>query len=144
MTQPRYIEPTTAMRAKLVGVSAAAIAVGFAFEQWVSPRLSWVASLPTCDSLPWVRLELVAGVLICWYLGYKALKQGLATWTLCQTPLPDTWVWSRTKVRTGTFAKFTAIAALSTSAMFLLGPVAIVLWHELYLVFCFPHSCGCA
>jgi hypothetical protein len=132
------------MRLKLLGASAAVVAAGLAFEVWVSPRLAWVASLPTCESLPWVRLELIVGVLVCWYIGYVALKQGLQTWKHEQTPLPDTWVWSRTQVRTGSYAKFVAVVALSTSASFLLGPMVVVIWHELYVVFCFPQVCKCA
>ena len=144
MTEHRYIQPTSAMRAKLIGASLAAVGVSIAFERWVSPRLAWVASLPTCESLPWVRLELVTGVLICWFIGYMALKHGLATWRCGQTPLPNTWVWSRTRIRTGKYAKFAAIAALAMSAIFLVGPVFLIVWQKFYLIFCIPESCGCA
>lgn len=144
MTEPRYIEPTLAMRVKLIGASMAVFGVGLAFERWVSPRLAWVASLPTCESLPWVRLELVIVVLTCWYIGYVALKQAVATWRSGQTPLPNTWVWSRTRIRTGNYARFTALAALAISAMLLVGPVVLVVWLKFYLVFCWPQSCGCA
>lgn len=144
MTEPQYIEPTSASRAKLAAVAIAVFAIGLAFERWVSPGLKWIASLPTCDSLPWVRLELLFGVLICWYIGYAAFKQGRETWRTGQTPLPNTWVWHRTRVRTGGYAKFTAVFALATSAFFLVGPVVIFFWQKLYLIFCFPQSCGCA
>jgi hypothetical protein len=143
MTEPRYIEPTAASRGKLAGAVVAAFAVGLAFEWWLASRLEWVASLPTCESLPWVRVELLAGLLICWYISYAAFGQGTETWKTGQTPLPNTWVWSRTRVRTGGYAKFTAIATFATSAIFLLGPVVVIAWQELYLIFCFPQSCGC-
>lgn len=143
MTEHRYIEPTPAMRAKLVGASLATVGVSMAVDRWVSPRLAWVASLPACESLPWVRIELIAGVLVCWYIGYMAFKQGLATWRCGQTPLPTTWVWSRTRIRTGRYARFAACAAFAMSAFFLAGPVVLIAWQEFYLVFCIPQSCGC-
>ena len=143
MNEPGYIESSTAARVKLGAVLLAILAVGFAFERWVLTLLAWVASLPTCDSLPWVRLELLFLVFMCWYLGYAAFKQGRGTWSLGQTPLPNTWVWSRTEVRTGSYAKFAAVAAFATSALFLLGPPFIIVWQKLYLIFCFPQSCGC-
>lgn len=144
MIEPRYIEPTTASRAKLAAVAIAVVAAGLAFEKWVTPRLQWVASLPTCESLPWVRLELLAGVLICWYIGYASFRQGRDTWRIGQTPLPTTWVWTRTRIRTGSYARFTAVFAFATSAFFLLGPIVIITWQQLYLVFCFSQDCGCS
>ena len=143
MNEHRYLEPTSAMRIKLIAVCLVVICVGLAFDRWVAPLLRWVASLPTCESLPWVRLELISAVLMCWLIAYMALRQGAATWQSGQTPLPNTWVWSRTRVRTGKFAKATALSAFAMSATFFLGPIVLIVWQRLYLVFCWPQSCGC-
>lgn len=143
MTEPQYIESSSVTRAKLFGAGLAAILLGVAYDQWVAPWVRWVSTLPTCESLPWVRLELISGVLICWFIAWASLQQGYATRRLGQTPLPGTWVWSRTKVRTGTYATLTSFGLLALSALFFAGPIVIIIWQKFYLIFCFPHSCGC-
>ena len=143
MTESRYIEPTPKLRVKFVVASLAVVAVGLAFKTWVTPRLAWVASLPACESLPWVRLELAVALLVSWYIAYLSLTQGLQTWRLGQTPLPNTWVWSRTRVRTGLHAKVVAVMAFTLSAAFFLGPPIVIVWQKFYLIFCIPQSCGC-
>jgi len=139
----RYIEPTAATRSKLAAATAAFVVFGWAYGVWISPRLQWVASLPTCDSLPWVRLELIAGILICWCISFWALRLGGEILRAGQYPLPRAWVWHRTRVRTGFYAKFVAYFSLFTSAVFAIGPMLVVAWQELYVVFCYPKSCGC-
>ena len=143
MEQPRYIETSPAVRAKLVGSAAAVILVGVAFDYWVEPLLQWIASLPTCESLPWVRSELLIAVAVAWYVGTVAFKQARKTWKLQQTPLPETWVWSRTRVRAGTYATTAAIALYAMAVLFLFGPPVLVAWQQLYLIFCVPQACGC-
>jgi hypothetical protein len=143
MEKPRYIESTPVMRAKLVAFGVAAILVGLAFDLWLKPLLQWIASLPTCESLPWVRGELLVSIAVCWYIGSVAYQQAKRTWRFQQTPLPDTWVWARTRVRTGASATASAIAFYAVSALFLAGPPVLVVWQKLYLIFCIPQSCGC-
>ena len=141
--EPRYIESSPAMRAKILGASAAGMLVGVAFDYWVKPLLQWIASLETCESLPWVRAELLIAVAVTWCVGTVAFMQARKTWKLGQTPLPDSWVWSRTRVRTGTYAKTAAIALYGMSVLFLAGPPILVVWQRLYVIFCVPQSCGC-
>jgi hypothetical protein len=143
MEKPHYIESTPAMRAKLVAFGAAAILVGLAFDLWLKPLLQGIASLPTCESLPWVRGELLVSIAVSWYIGSVAYQQAKRTWRFQQTPLPDAWVWARTRVRTGASATASAIAFYAVSALFLAGPPVLVVWQKLYLIFCIPQSCGC-
>jgi hypothetical protein len=144
MTENRFIEPTRAMRFKLVTAGLVGLAIGLGLELWGGPRLTWVAALPPCDALPWIRLELTVGVVICWLVGYVSLKRGVNNWRLDQTPLPDSWVWSRTQVRTGHYAKFSAITKFVFGAVFLLCPVVIAWWLKLYLIFGAAQQLGCA
>jgi hypothetical protein len=143
MDEPRYIESSMAMRLKLVAVAVGTFLFGLAFNRWVSPALKWVATLPTCESLPWVRLELIVAVLVCWLIAFATFNQGRKTLQTGQTPLPGAWVWSRTKVHTGLFVKVVAVSAFSVSALFLLGPIVLVASQELYVIFCLRESCGC-
>jgi len=131
------------MRLKLAAACVGVFAFGLALKRWVSPALSWVASLPTCESLPWVRLELVVAVLFFWLFSYASFKQARATLQFGQTPLPNTWVWSRTKVRTGNYAKLVASMLFLMSSLFFLGPIGLIAWQELYVIFWPLESCGC-
>jgi hypothetical protein len=140
---PLYIESSPRTRARLIAVALLAVLVGVAFDHWAKPKLTEVAALPICDALPYVRVELVVGLLTAWFIGLVALKQGVRTWNEMKTPLPGTWVWSRTRVRTGLYARFCAILFLVMSAFFIFGPLFLVVRHQLYLVFCFPQACGC-
>jgi hypothetical protein len=143
MQQPRYIESTPAVRAKLVGAAVASLLIAAAFDYWVKPKLNWIASLSTCESLPYVRIELLFGVAIAACIGLVAYKQARQTWKLEQSPLPGTWVWSRTRVRTGAYAKAVAVALFTMSAFFIGGPLALIVQHRLYLVLCIPQACSC-
>jgi hypothetical protein len=143
MDEPRYIESSVAIRLKLVAAAVATFLVAVAFDRWVSPALKWVATLPPCDSLPWVRFELIVAILVCWLIAFATFNQGRRTLQAGQTPLPGAWVWSRTKVHTGLFVKVVAVSSFSLSALFLLGPIVLVATQELYVIFCFREACGC-
>lgn len=143
MADPQYIEATFAMRVKLALAALASTLVSKAFFVWVKPTLDGVATLSTCESLPWVRAELLAGLAICWLIGASAFRIGRLTARLRQTPVPGTWVWSRTRIRTGMVARVTACAWYLVAAVFVVGPLAVVVTQELYVVFCVPLSCRC-
>lgn len=143
MSTPLYIETSPSARVKIVAVGVLSVLVGAAFDLWVKPKLIAIAALPACDALPYVRVELMVGLLIAWFIGLVALKHGVRTWKEKQTPLNGTWVWSRTRVRTGLYAKLAALLFLAMGALFVFGPLFLVVRHQLYLVFCFPQACGC-
>lgn len=143
MESPQYIEPTFAMRAKLSLAGLAAVLASTAFSVWVKPVLVWVATLPTCESLPWVRAELVAGIAICWFIGAAAFRQAQLIWRSGQTPTPGTWVWFRTRIRTGVVARATAAALYLVATVFTVGPLVVFVTQELYVVFCVPLAGGC-
>ncbi len=88
---PRYIEPTRPSRLKLATCAVAGVLLTLAFDLWVGPRLKWVASLPTCESLPYVRAEVVAFVFATWFVGALLYKRAHNIWRLQQSPLPGTW-----------------------------------------------------
>jgi len=113
--------------------------VAIAFDHWVKPKLAQIAELPTCEALPYVRAELIAGVLLAWFIGFVALKLGTKEWKENQSPIAGTWVWSRTRVHTGLYARVSAIPLLSMSAFFIFGPLILIVWHKLYLLFCSPY-----
>jgi hypothetical protein len=140
---PRYIEPTPGARLKLAVGTGASILVGVAFSYWVQPKLRWVASLSTCESLPYVRAELLVAIVLVWFMATVLYRSAAKIWRLGQSPVPGTWVWSRTPIRTGARAKFEAVALYCLSAALFVGPAVLVLWQRLYLVFCFPQACGC-
>ena len=142
MEQPRYLESSSAMRAKLAGAAVAALLVAVALDHWVKPLLQWVGTLPTCESLPWVRAELLVAVAGVWFVGAMAFRQGRRVWALGQTPLPDAWVWMRTRVRTGAYAKATALALFALAVLCLVGPPVLVVWHQLHVIFFAAASCG--
>lgn len=131
------------MRAKLVAAHAAPFVAGLAFDRWVKPVLEWIATLPVCESLPWVRAEVIFGIGLVWLAALVALRTGWKVWTLNQSPLPGAWVWSRTRVITGKHARFAAIGYFFTAVLLLLGPIALFLGYDLYILFCFPQACGC-
>jgi hypothetical protein len=139
----RYIEPTAATRAKLILAYVAPFVVGFAYDRAIQPTVEWISTLPTCESLPWVRAEIVIAVGAVWLVGILWLRTGLRIWTLDQVPLPSAWVWSRTEVKTGRYARLTAIGYLCIAVTLLVAPVIVILTYELYAIFCYPQACGC-
>ncbi|MDR1936420.1 MAG: hypothetical protein LBS49_12725, partial [Candidatus Accumulibacter sp.] len=143
--EPRYIEPTAAKRAKIIAAIAALFVAGLAFDQWVQPILKWIATLPTCESLPWVRAELLCAVGMAWLMGVMLLRTGMRIWTLNRTPLPGAWVWRKTQVRTGRYARLVAIYFFSIATLLLIGPVVgvVVFADFLYILFFFPQAGGC-
>ena len=78
----RYIEPTAATRAKLILAYVAPFVVGFAYDRAIQPTVEWISTLPTCESLPWVRAEIVIAVGAVWLVGILWLRTGLRIWTL--------------------------------------------------------------
>jgi hypothetical protein len=140
---PRYIEPTVGGRWKLAAGTGAGVLVSAAYAHWVQPQVAWVGSLPTCESLPYVRAELLAMALGLWFIGTVLYRSARKIWQLQQSPVPGTVVWSRTRVRTGARAKLEAVALYCLSAICLFGPVLLVVWQRFYVIFCFPEACGC-
>lgn len=143
MSQARYIESSAAIRYKLLALVLLGVLLNFGFVVWIKPLLQWAATLPTCESLPWLRMELLIAVLVVWAFSAVAFGRAKRTWQLQQTPLPDSWVWTRTKVKTGVHAKMTAAALYLISATALVSPLIVIAGQKLYLLFCWPHSCGC-
>ena len=143
MTEPQYIETSLKARLGIVALTIMPFLLDVAFKIWVQPQLNWIASLPTCESLPWVRLELLVAVAVAWLLGFSVFRVARRIATLGQVPVPGTWVWSRTRVRTGAYPKYLAFALYTLSAVLVVAPVLLVAWSQVYVVFCFPDSCGC-
>lgn len=143
MESPQYIEPTFAMRVKLASAGLASALASKAFSLWVQPILVWVATLPTCESLPWVRAELIAGIAVCWFISAIALRQAVATWRSGQAPTPGTWVWVRTRIYTGVVAQVIALGLCIIAAVFSVGPIVVFATQELYVIFCIPVPCSC-
>lgn len=143
MSPPDYIEPTMAMRVKLLAFGALAVAISVTYDVWAQPLVSWIATLPTCESLPWVRAELIVAVAVCWLAGFAAMRQAITTLRSGQVPTPGAWVWVRTRIRTGFYARATAAMLSFVSAAFIIGPLVVIWSQNLYLIFCSSESCGC-
>lgn len=144
MGDDRYIEPTRSMRIKLGTSFALLVLGGWAFERALSPALARIAALPVCEAWPWVRIELAAVVALCWLVGAATLRYALRTWRLKQSPLPEAWVWSRTKVRTGFYAHWVVAQLLAVSVVAWVLPVWVVQSQKLYEVWIHPAPpCGC-
>ena len=87
VNMPLYIESLPRTRAKPVGVALMSMTLAIAFDHWVKPKRASIAALPTCEALPYVRAELIAGILLAWIIGFVALKQGTKARKENQAPM---------------------------------------------------------
>lgn len=114
MNTPEYMEPTPAGRLKIVASFCALAALGLVWHYFLFPPLrAHVKALPACDQFTVLSHALLAMVTVlplavCAFGGWVAhqlLKHE-------RFPLPNAWVWQRTRVRRGFWVKARACAIL--------------------------------
>ena len=140
---PTHLEPTTAMRLRLAAVVLAGIAFNLTFDFWWDPLMTHVQSLATCDSLAWLRGMAIAFTVL--FLGVAWLLADVARQisTSGQVPPPNAWVWSRTFIRRGWYARCSAYLSYFMAALFLSAPLVAGYALKVNIIFCIPESCGC-
>ncbi len=102
-----------------------------------------VTTLCYCDSLPYVRGELI-------YFGYLALATALPSYWLAfrifrthQTPLPGAYVFLKTEVRRGWRANFAALGWLTIAIGVTVGCIYAWIQLDVYELLNYERYSGC-
>ena len=127
--EPEYVEPTAASRRKAIALVVFAVVAAAVLQFLLAPRyFAFVNSLPICERLPWLR-SLLFGLLGSiplfglWgvWLAWRVFKHG-------QWPLPNAWVWRRTRIHRGMGAKAHACMLLGGSCLAISLPFLAWQW----------------
>lgn len=139
-----YIESTKKEKITLVVFYTAVVALYFSNEFYIVPLASYIRELPYCESITWVRGEViyisiyaVLFMALSFYYAYAYLR-----WK--QIPLPNAYVFRKTKIKYGKRAVYEACAAIFVGVLILAG--LIFLFYKLNIPQIFSKemykSCG--
>lgn len=119
-----YIEPTPEGRRNLLLLTAAAIIVGGAFKLWLTPHFfAYIATLPPCDQLPWLRGCLLAAIATPALFGAWGIPHAIRILKAKQSPLPGTWVFRRRPIKRGRALRIYAAGLILVSLAALAFPL---------------------
>jgi len=111
------IHPTVRSRVKALLSLAVPLGVALALGFGANQYAAYVAPLPVCDQLPWVRVAVLLGALSLLAIVAGFLRSGLRIWRSGQSPAPGTAVFFTTKVSTGWWAYANAVSLFLVSAL---------------------------
>jgi hypothetical protein len=141
--ETKFIEPTASGRLKLVLCVLLGLGLNVVMDRWWNPFMEFVRSLPTCESLLWLRGIVIGFAVLGLLTALVAARAATLTLRSGQSPFQGAWVWSRVKVRTGWKAKADGYGFALGALLCLLGPAVGGYLLQVNVIFCWPVSCGC-
>lgn len=139
-----FIEPTKRGKATIVAFYIAIFGWYFATRHFLVPITKYVQKLPACESIPWVKGEIIYFSIAAFFVTALCLWQAAQIFKHRQLPLPGTHVFKRTAVRRGWPVMVSGAGFLFSGVVIIAGSIYLFFMLDVAVLFSATEGCACA